>query len=211
MDNPRICIDARLDPGFSGGIEQVVTGLARGLSSLSDGDEEYYFLTYAGNDAWLAPYMGGPCRLLHCRRSLQHTLRRTIASRFPLLRRLLEKAGSMAVEKAINIPQSDGTIEQAGIDLMHFTFQAAFVTDIPSIYHPHDLQHIHLPEYFSEYERQGRSLVYKRFCDQARMIAVSSSWVRQDIHDQLGIALEKISVVPLAPSTEACASHTPEE
>ena len=33
---PRICIDARLDPGFSGGIEQVVIGLAKGLSALTD-------------------------------------------------------------------------------------------------------------------------------------------------------------------------------
>lgn len=208
---PRICIDARLDPGFSGGIEQVVIGLARGLSSLDDGDEEYYFLAYPGADEWLAPYLNDSCHLLYSKRSLQQTWRRTIASRFPLARKMLENIGSLAVERAISIPKSCGTIEKAGIDLMHFTFQAAFLTDIPSIYHPHDLQHLHLPEYFSDYERRGRTLVYKRFCDQARMVAVSSSWVRRDLEEHLDLPHEKIAVVPLAPSTEAYTAPTPED
>lgn len=199
---PRICIDARLEPGFSGGIEQVVIGLARGLSSLTDGDEEYYFLTYPGTDEWLAPYISDSCHLLHSKRSWQHTWRRTVASRFPLAKKMLEGMGSLAVKRAISIPKSNGVIEQAGIDLMHFTFQAAFLTDIPSIYHPHDLQHIHLPEYFSEYERQGRTIAYKRFADQAHMVAVTSSWVRQDLENHLDIPFEKIGVIPLAPSTE---------
>ena len=207
----RICIDARLESGFSGGIEQVVAGLAQGLSSLSDGDEEYYFLTYPGLDEWLAPYIGGSCYLLHDKRSWSHAWRRTVASRFPMVRKILEKAGALAVEKAISIPVSSGIIERAGIDLMHFTFQAAFLTDVPSIYHPHDLQHIHLPEYFSDYERRGRTIVYKRFSDQASMVAVSSSWVRQDLEEHLNIPHEKISVVPLAPSTEAYAVPSPEE
>ncbi|MFZ5491086.1 MAG: glycosyltransferase family 4 protein [Pseudomonadota bacterium] len=103
----------------------------------------------------------------------------------------------------MSLPQSNGTIERAHVDLMHFTFQAAFLTAVPSIYHPHDLQHIHLPEYFSEYERHGRTLIYKRFCDQARMVAVSSSWVRQDLEANLGVAREKITVVPLAPPIES--------
>lgn len=199
---PRICIDARLEPGLSGGIEQVVTGLARGLSSLSDGNEEYYFLTHTRAADWLAPHLSGNCRLLYGGRSFQQTARRTIASRFPSLRKLLENVASLAPERAVSIPQSNGLIEKSGIDLMHFTLQGGFITDVPTIYHPHDLQHIHLPEYFSKYEQRGRTLVYKRFCDQARTVAVSSSWVRQDIKEQLEIPLDKIAVVPLAPSTE---------
>ncbi len=33
-------------------------------------------------------------------------------------------------------PGSDGMIERAGIDLMHFTMQRAFLTEIPNVYHP---------------------------------------------------------------------------
>ena len=208
---PRICIDARLDPGFSGGVEQVVIGLAKGLSALTDGNEEYYFLTHTGADDWLLPYLGSRCHLLHSRRGWQRTWRRAVASRFPLARKVLEKIGSLAVERAIDIPRSNGTIEKAGIDLMHFTFQAAFLTDIPSIYHPHDLQHIHLPEYFSDYERRGRTALYRCFSEQARMVAVSSSWVRQDLAENLDIPLGKTAVIPLAPSTEAYTSPSTDE
>lgn len=209
--SPRICIDARLSPGFSGGIEQVVIGLAEGLSSLADGDETYHFLTYPDADEWLLPYLENSCHVLHTHRSWQQTLRRTVTARAPLARKVLEKIASLAVNKAVNIPRSSGTIEQSNIDLMHFTLQAAFLTEVPSIYHPHDLQHLHLPEYFSRYEREGRTVVYKRFSDQARMLAVSSSWVRQDLVDHLGIEQEKIAVVPLAPATEAYATPTSTE
>lgn len=209
--NPRICIDARLDPGYSGGVEQVVIGLAQGLSSLTDGNEEYYFLTHPGADEWLLPYLGNRCHLLHSKRGWQRTWRRAVASRFPMVRKALEKIGALAVERAIDIPRSNGTIEHAGINLMHFTLQAAFLTDIPSIYHPHDLQHIHLPEYFSDYERRGRTALYRRFSDQAQTVAVSSSWVRQDLADNLEIPLEKTVVVPLAPSTEAYSSPSADD
>ncbi len=210
-DGPRICIDARLKPGFSGGIEQVVIGLAQGLSSLDDGDENYYFLTYAGADDWLTPYIQGPCQVLHTEQSRQQSWRRAIAARAPAIKRLLEWLAALAVKKAVNIPASNGTIERSNIDLMHFTLQSAFLTDVPSIYHPHDLQHLHLPEYFSRYEREGRSVVYKRFSDQARMLAVSSSWVRQDLVDNLGIPRDKIAVVPLAPATEGYGRPTSDQ
>ena len=39
---------------------------------------------------------------------------------------------------------------------MHFPIQDAFTTDMPSIYQPHDLQHLHLPELFSRWERERR-------------------------------------------------------
>jgi hypothetical protein len=56
----RVCIDSRLGSGISGGVEQVVIGLAAGLSRLDDGDEEYLFLTHPEEDDWISR-PGGPC------------------------------------------------------------------------------------------------------------------------------------------------------
>jgi glycosyltransferase involved in cell wall biosynthesis len=207
---PRICIDARLDSGLSGGVEQFIIGLAQGMSSLTDGDEEYYFLTYPEADTWLIPYIDGPCNILHTKRSRHYSWKRKVASNLPHVRKIIEKLASLAAGQAINIPVSNGTIEQAGIDLMHFTFQSAFLTDVPNIYHPHDLQHIHFPEYFSEFERQRRTILYNRFAQQARMVLASSSWVAQDLEDHLNIGPERIGVVPLAPPTEAYPVPPPE-
>ena len=59
----RNCLDARLISG-KGGVEQVIIGLASGLSKLTDGDEQYLFWTYEDNDEWLRPYVHGPCSIL---------------------------------------------------------------------------------------------------------------------------------------------------
>lgn len=60
-----IAIDARLSGGGRyGGTEAVVLSLARGLSRLTDGEEECLLLTARGADQRLRPYVRGPCRIL---------------------------------------------------------------------------------------------------------------------------------------------------
>ena len=49
----RVCIDARLGQGKSGGVEQVVIGIASGLSKLGEGEEEYLFLAYPEHEDWI--------------------------------------------------------------------------------------------------------------------------------------------------------------
>ena len=82
---------------------------------------------------------------------------------------------------------------------MHFPTQKAFVTDVPSIYHPHDLQHLHLPEFFTPREHLVRETTYRAFCAQARMVAAASSWVKRDIVGHYVLPADKVQVVPLAP------------
>jgi hypothetical protein len=79
------------------------------------------------------------------------------------------------------LPISSGSIERARIDVMHFTHQGGFSTVVPSIYHPHDLQYLHLPEFFSPRTRRALDFKYRRLCAQATMVAVSSCWVKQDV------------------------------
>jgi hypothetical protein len=64
MREVRICIDARLMSGSLGGIEQLAVGLARGLSNLRDGDEEYRFMVYAGAGDWIRHHIQEPCSLV---------------------------------------------------------------------------------------------------------------------------------------------------
>jgi glycosyltransferase involved in cell wall biosynthesis len=100
---------------------------------------------------------------------------------------------------AIPIERSDGFVERSGISLVHFLKQQAYITQVPSIYHPHDLQHVHFPKLFSPRELQFRRFKYKTFCDQARLVVTSSSWAKADIIRNLELRSEKVVVVPLAP------------
>jgi len=89
-------------------------------------------------------------------------------------------------------------LERAGVDVVHFVNQGGFRTQLPSIYHPHDLQHRHLPDLFSADEIAYREAWYGELSDQAAMIAVASSWTKADVVRELGIAPEKVHVVPWA-------------
>jgi len=186
--------------------------MAHALSKLDDGDDEFVFLAWPDETDWIQPYVSGRCRMLFTsgrspRSSLKTWLRqnvaitKTIRDTFtPYFARYLYGAGP-----------SDGTIEREAVDLMHFTHQLGFLTDVPSIYHPHDLQHRHFPQYFSRRDRLYRDIVYRTLCDQAAMVAVISSWVKRDVVEQFNLAECKVQVVPLAPVLDAYPEPTADD
>lgn len=184
-----VCIDARLRSGFSGGIESVILGLAGGLSRLTDGDERYVLLAYPDSHEWVASLATGPCEL---------HLGTGVVPAHP------------AANGEVILPRSDGTIENTlRADVMHFTVQRAFLTNVPSIYHPHDLQHVHLPQFFDDAERHKRDVTYRTYCTQAKLVSAAATWVRDDFVRQLDLPEDKVQVVPMAPILTEYAEPTP--
>jgi glycosyltransferase involved in cell wall biosynthesis len=184
----RVCIDARLGAGQFGGVEQVLIGLAAALSRLEEGDEEYLFLVHPERDDWIRGYLRGPCRPLPPRRSYLNRRWRAVA------RGLVERLPGVGSRFAVR--HSDGTVERAGVDVMHFPIQDAFTTEVPSIYQPHDLQHLHLPELFSGWERTRREAIYRTHCERAALVVAMTSWGRRDFVESYALPPEKVSVVP---------------
>jgi glycosyltransferase involved in cell wall biosynthesis len=210
-DTPlRVCIDARLSGnGSVGGVEQFVIGLAGSLSQLTDETIEYSFLTYANNDEWLRPYIGGACRIIHGFGATRlpgwsRALRKVPfvrAAAYKLLnpiRQRRQKHGAVPLAP----PKSDGLVESEGFDLVHFPTQNAFLTEVTSIYHPWDLQHLHLPQYFAPEVIQKRECEYRAFCAQAAMVVAATSWQKQDLIEQYQLPDEKVEVIAPAPVVE---------
>lgn len=207
--------------GLSGGVQQWVIGLASALSRLEDETEEYLFLVDEGHETWLAPYLGGRCQLLVERTAMlvpspgsrmaliASRIRGALAARFPILRTFRRRLVSR--ERARWLSPLHRAITRAGADVMHFTWQSAFATSVPSIYQPWDLQHLHLPEYFTSSERQGRETAYRAFCEQAKLVVVATKWIKADVSAQYGIATERIAVVNPPPVTSAYAPPRPHE
>ena len=208
----RVVVDARLRSAEGGGVASVIIGLASGLSCLEDGNEEYLFLVREGQDAWLRPFVDGPCRTLEQAEasSLRRRLRSKLADAAPIVRSAWWRLPTR-VTGALNVPTSTGLVEAAGADIIHFVNQTAFLTSIPSIYHPHDLQHVHLPQFFSPNVRAWRERHYKAFAEQASMVAVASAWTKRDVSRHLGIDDSKVVVVPWAPPLAAVSEPTPAE
>lgn len=200
----RVAIDARIPHGEAGGVEAVIIGLAKGISSL-EGSEEYLFLTQRNSDDWIRPHLRGNTQAIPVPGAVRRRLQRVRAglrSRMPAAARAYRRLRSASGVTA-GPPPSDGTIERLGADVVHFVHQGGFRTSVPSIYHPHDLQHRHLPQLFSVGERAFRDRWYRELCDQATTVAVASSWTRSDVIVEMGLPAEKVWVVPWASPLDA--------
>jgi glycosyltransferase involved in cell wall biosynthesis len=197
-----ICLDARLSDGMQGGIQQTIIGLAYGLSKLTDGDECYHFMVYPQSSSWLRPYIKGPCSLLPVVLPRGRKFNAFI-ERLPYREVWCEALRRLLAKRLKRLPVSTGEIESAGMDLMHFTFQSAFLTQLPSIYHIHDLQHEHCPQFFTHGEKALRNFRYQRYCLQASLTPVFFNWIRDELIRLYGIPEHKVAVIPYAPVVDA--------
>lgn len=190
----------------AGGVQQFVIGLASGLSALDDSEDEYLFLSEGAPRDWMTSYLGPRQGLITTRSpngrpdSWRRALRQWVGDTVPGARGAWRGALRYRGSSGPEIARSDGAIEAAGISGMHFTFQGAFLTSIPSIYQPWDLQHIHLPEFFTAEERAWRERAYRTFSEQARIVVVASEWARRDVVANLGVPRGKVAVIGVPPA-----------
>jgi len=191
----RIAIDARIADGEPGGVQQTVLGLASGLAALDHDGDEYLFLVHERHD-WLRPVLRGPCRALVARTGDRRA--RTVA----LARRAGTLPGKVADylldARGRVLPPSDGTVEAAGCDLVHFLRQRGFATALPSVYQPHDLQHLVHPEFFSPLTRAYRRVVYRAMARRAARVAVMTGAGRDEVVRYLPVDPQDVIVVPWA-------------
>jgi glycosyltransferase involved in cell wall biosynthesis len=193
----RVCIDARIADGPYQGAGAVVRSLVRALCELDDGPEDYYFLAYRDSNGWLRSFVKDSSRILLGPPAPRQSRWKSLGRNIPGLWTAVS-----AIPPRRCLPVSDGTIEAAGMDIVHFTMPNAFITTVPSIYVPHDLQHLHLPQFFSRRTRVRRELEYRSFCRQAAIVAAMSLPGKVDLLEHYGLAEEKVMVVPWAPAVE---------
>ncbi len=200
----RVAVDARLVHGEYGGVEQVVIGLAHGLSGLDDSADEYHFLTYEGDQPWLEPYIRGNCRIVPSLPSpAPKPWKRVAKSVAPFTAPLWRRLRYGTEKPPLGPRPSDGAAERLQADVVHFPQQQGFRTEIPSVYHPHDLQHLHLPDFFTAEQTEMREAMYRAMCEQAEMVTVTSRWGKDDVVQHYGLPEDKVIVIQLAPALSA--------
>src|SRR5436305_1778601 len=120
-----------MEPSLVGGVAGVMAGLVHGLSTLDDGDERYLLLTPADGAAWLEPFVGGAVSYLRSTARWRGPGRaapakRRVAASVPGARRFWRAATGFRPVRPDNLPRSDGTVEAAKVDVVHFVAQGAF-------------------------------------------------------------------------------------
>lgn len=207
----RIAINAQIPLGSgTGGIETVLRALTS-LGRLDDGDEEYIFIGHWSDPDWLKPFLGARQTIVSAPRPQENKpdaaeiFKRSLGRLRPLagkIKRTFAPPQSSAPSPPstqFRVPVSDGFYESLGCDVIHFPYQDYAYCRVPTVYNPHDLQHLHYPDFFSPEEIERREIIYPAACRAAEMVVVASEFVKQDVVRNYGLAEDKIQVIAWSP------------
>lgn len=194
----RIAINARIPEGSgAGGIETVLRILTL-LNRFGD-DEEYVFIIHSSDPDWIKPLLGKRQTTVRAPHPAQFEsnnkkyLKRILGSLVPLARNL-KNFVKPPVPTGF-IPTSAGFYESLNCDVIHFPYQDYVYCRIPTVYNPHDLQHLHYPEFFTPEECQRRESLYPAACRAANIVVTASEFVKQDIVQKYKIETDKVQVI----------------
>jgi len=200
-----VAIDCRITD-FQQGIGTALLALAKAFSDSNVENQHYTFIAAENAKGLLDPYIYGPCVLESVTQSTLSKAKRAIAQIAPL-----RSAWNKLTNNAGHIPRSNGYIESRKFDLVHFPTQLAYATKLPSIYQPHDLQHLHYPQFFSKGMLAKRERLYRTFCNRASFVCVQTEWTRKDIINQYHLPADKVVVIPWGSVFEAYSTPSTEE
>jgi glycosyltransferase involved in cell wall biosynthesis len=207
VDSLRVAIDARVSPASAGGVAQVILGLVRALGRIDDSATSYSIVIESESERdFLKSHLGNNQQFVVKTRSVGERVHGLLTrSKSSISRQLFGNDSHYQTSIAI----SDGFIESVGCDVVHFPHQRFVLCGLPSIYNPHDLQHLHFPQFFTPSEIAWREMTYRLGCQVAHTVPVSSRWVKDDIIQHYQIDSSKIQIIPWAPPTEAYKDPAP--
>ncbi|HEY4301542.1 MAG TPA: glycosyltransferase [Candidatus Didemnitutus sp.] len=188
---PRVLFDLRwLNPGQVGGVEQMTRELVGELGSYDRVFEYRLFGSAAALQGWnFAP-------------TFRHRIIATdgVAGRLKARRdaAVNEIAEGLALPPLMT-PEVRALEWYAGLDftVVH-GLSGTIHPDLrrfPSVLTVHDLQHLHLPRFFSAEDISTREREYGASCRQASHIICTSEFTRRDVHTHYGIPLEKMTTI----------------
>ena len=205
----KVAIDVPVLPGVTGGVAVAVQSLLQGLGQLNDGDEEYVVIAHGDEqEAWVASFLGPNQRIV---RFPTGTRRRR-----GLVRRLLGPLVNYVRQRLdqrvwSDVPVSGGFYESLGCDVLHIPTQNFVLCAMPTIYNPHDLQHLRFPQYFTPALFRWRETVYPAGCRFADTVVVGSRWIKEDVVKRYNVHPDKIQVIPEAAPTALADEPAPDE
>ncbi len=213
----RVAINAQIVPGVNGGVSTALKSLVRDLGRLTDGDEEYIIVVQSEEQSeWLKAVAGpnerfvtvpAPGRAVNgrkgtvpFRRMLKKGVTRVIAPFLPYARELINAPFQSNWPE---VPLSDGFWEGTGCDVVHFTFQSFILCSLPTVYNPHDLQHLHYPQFWDRKTLAWRETIYPAGCRFAHTVVVGSQWVKDDVLRHYRVDPGKVQVIPEGSPTQS--------
>ena len=181
------------------------------LTSLNrfGGDEEYVFIGHWSDSEWLAALLGERQSLVRApspekqfKPTKTENLKRLLGGFRPLVRGVknIVLPSPKGRTTPRGVPVSDGFFESLDCDVIHFPYQDYVAcAGVPTVYNPHDLQHLHYPQFFTPEEIERRETIYPAACRAAHTVVVASEFVKRDVVRNYAAPDAKIQVIPWSP------------
>lgn len=192
----RVALDARIRPGGAGGVQQAIEGLLWGLSQTESTDLDLKVLATRDGAAWLGDQLTSDQVVIN--ETTGRTLSHKLGRRLSILRDSgIGAAATRMVKSQVRptVPSSDGLVESMGVDVVHFLFQAGFLTSLPSIYCPHDLQHLHFPQHFEPRTVAWRQATMSTLCREATYVVALTEWGKRDLIEAYDLEEDQVRVI----------------
>ena len=197
-------ITAPIVPGREGGADQFLMALLEGLRDLSD--QEYTVVGAQGAEDFLRRWIGDAATVIEQPVepvSLQEQAKRLLGPARDVLGRVRRSASAALGRPRPLYRQTlagpGGFLDGLDIDVLHVPFVAHYErTGHPSVLTVHDLQHRHLPEFFSDTQLAWREEWYPAAMAHANIVVTDCEWGRQDIIKQYGVDPAKVRTVLIA-------------
>ena len=191
-----VAIDARLPDKGQGGVQQVIRSLAEGFRLIENSDIKRSWIVYKGTEWWEGVFPQEDKLIVINPPFGKISI--FVANKAPrLLSRLYPIFSKFKSQK----PPFDDQLSALCVDVVHMPFQDGFVTKLPYIYHPHDLQHEYSPEYFSKSQIKHRNRVWKQLANGAQIVMAASPLVKNDLEVKWNISCTKIVILLIPPPT----------
>ena len=159
---------------------------------------------------WLKPYLGNNQSLV-CGPKIQ-AANRVLSPVTRYVKSAVRKTSRMFGAGGVwpRLGDNKEFYERLGCQVIHFPYQHFVLTSVPSIFNPHDLQHVHYPQFFSAADVEWREATYGAACRAANTVVAISQWVKDDIVRHYHVQPEKIQVIRWPPPTRSYPEPTEE-
>ncbi len=199
----RIAINAQIVPGSGTSSLETVLRVLTTIGQL-EGDEEYVFITSPEQPDWLKPFLNERQTTVCAPEPAKNAneryerLKRLTGQLRPLARKI--KGLAIAAPKfEYSVPVSDGFYESLNCDVIHFPDPEYVYCRLPTVYNPHDLQHLHYPQFFTPDVLARRAVMYPAACRAAEIVVAGSQFIKQDLIEKIEIKPDKIQIIPWSP------------
>lgn len=188
-------MDARLSDAQEGGTKTYIRSLAEVLASQTSVVIRRAWLVLPFSNWWKPLLQPGDMVLVNwdVPRLLSAALRKYLPE--SLFAKI--KAAYFSTNNELKRNNLTTKIEKIDFDIAHLAIQDGVVTNLPFVYHPHDLQHLHFPEYFDEATIAHRENHWRTLATNSAKIICASQFVREDLKASWEIDDLKIEVLPM--------------